>query len=81
MVLSNPPWRAKSSSLPLTKETGHAGIDEAAGSLDARQDGALQYDMLMDLFEAQWSGPSPDSRGLGIRLADAAAAFRRWMPW
>ncbi|KAK9844370.1 hypothetical protein WJX74_001548 [Apatococcus lobatus] len=66
---------------PERVEADHDGADEAAGCLDARQDGALQYDMLMDIFEAQWSGCSPDPRALRVRLADAAAAFRRWLPW
>ena len=46
-----------------------------------QQAGQAQCAVLLGLFEEQWSGPPADARGLGVRLADAAAAFRRWALW
>ena len=49
------------------------------GALQSGSDG--EWESVIQLWEDGWSGAPADGRGLGVRLADAAAAFRRWALW
>ena len=62
-------------------ESGHDLRPHVPSSSGSQQAGQARCAALLGLFEEQWSGPPADTRGLGVRLADAAAALRRWALW
>lgn len=67
--------------LPQSVDDTWVEPSQVAGLSGSQQAGEAQYAALLDLFEERWSGPAADSRGLGVRLACAAAAFCRWALW